>query len=351
MRSRHLATCSGFSLVELLVVIAVVALLASLILPGLSRAREYAYFTTCKSNLKQIVVGFLCSAANNRGRMPEGEWICPDDEAPDVARRIGGYGPRWMGRSSGSGRGKSLLDKVYDNSSGQRWDGTPDTGWQGKPRLPGTYLPLDILWDPITIVRDWGPFGHSNPLGNAGTERERDELSRRWGDFGYEFFVHTTGCNQAQLDLSKGHRLSGVEPPGTSGCHKRDTEEPYRPATRSRSMTTSHEPSVWVGVCCCPATRWFNMNRDFVGHFGVRSTPPGVFRFNVVHLDGHVHNAIWKEYKAKRSTNWLVQRSQHANERYACPYLWGWKGGDGWLGSDNGIEPLPNFSGRFDENR
>ena len=39
----------GFTLVELLVVIAIIAVLAAIIVPGLSRAREYAYFTVCKA--------------------------------------------------------------------------------------------------------------------------------------------------------------------------------------------------------------------------------------------------------------------------------------------------------------
>ena len=44
----------GFTLLELLVVMAVVAILASLLLPALSRAKETGRRTVCLSNLSQV---------------------------------------------------------------------------------------------------------------------------------------------------------------------------------------------------------------------------------------------------------------------------------------------------------
>jgi prepilin-type N-terminal cleavage/methylation domain-containing protein len=60
----------GFSLVEILVVVAVIGLLTSIILPALGRARGQAHVITCRANLRSLGVASLMYAQDNAGRLP-----------------------------------------------------------------------------------------------------------------------------------------------------------------------------------------------------------------------------------------------------------------------------------------
>ena len=60
----------GFTLVEILVVIAIVGLLAALLFPVFANARASARRTSCASNLKQIGIAINLYAADNRSIYP-----------------------------------------------------------------------------------------------------------------------------------------------------------------------------------------------------------------------------------------------------------------------------------------
>jgi prepilin-type N-terminal cleavage/methylation domain-containing protein/prepilin-type processing-associated H-X9-DG protein len=64
----------GFTLVELLVVIGIIALLISILLPALSKARQQASSLACEANLHSIGEGIAIYVGDNHGTLPYGWW-------------------------------------------------------------------------------------------------------------------------------------------------------------------------------------------------------------------------------------------------------------------------------------
>ncbi|HEY8748428.1 MAG TPA: type II secretion system protein [Tepidisphaeraceae bacterium] len=82
----------GFTLVELLVVIGIIVLLASILVPAISRAREAARQVTCLSNVRQLTAAWLKYAEENNGHFCNSETQgAPPDNDPN----------RWLFADSG----------------------------------------------------------------------------------------------------------------------------------------------------------------------------------------------------------------------------------------------------------
>ena len=157
---------SGFTLIELLVVCVVIAILASILLPSLSRGKELARRTKCLSHLRQYGV-YLSIYLDDHGRYPPASWI------------------------NGNGAGVGTVDPIglHFSEAGRANRLVPDASWlrTWTLRCPGNksriyyynvfarslnYVPqnqefLDLGGDPVRELPGVIPVGESRVVNPA----------------------------------------------------------------------------------------------------------------------------------------------------------------------------------------
>ncbi len=154
-RKRAMRIRKGFTLVELLVVIAIIAILIALLLPAVQAAREAARRSACASNLKQLSLA-LQNFHESMQEFPKGVYSHPQDGHAFDEDGLG-----WASKIL------PFLEEqaAYDRLSAPRisgvagaWDpGIFAAAYRAKQVIPGGSVPIDVFLCPSSTIPTFVP--------------------------------------------------------------------------------------------------------------------------------------------------------------------------------------------------
>lgn len=223
--------CSAFTLIEVLVVVAILGILVGIMLPSLARAKEQSRQAVCLSNLKQQGSGFSAYSSDHRGALPragqfryslmEGRYYTEGRGNADwVTRNAGMLYPKYIGRS---------LDLFYCPSNKEADANLPlrgksaflqrYTAW--KSGSPGYVTAHDFGNSPIGAYAYALPaVGGSSPR-DAGSKMYPTECMVRPDEKGAPLYspFHSYMTDETELSADEARKFLGPFPREKRGQH------------------------------------------------------------------------------------------------------------------------------------
>jgi len=290
----------GFTLVELLIVIAIIALLMGLLLPAVQGVRESARRSTCMNNIRQL--SLACQQhVTQTGAFPPGGVVRLAPNLTDeqrcqlVATSATAGGPPWTVHILPFLEGQARYDSYDMNGSFARSFG--ETGEVNRPRQFAFNPSFVCPSDPNTAS---GPHGGTNYFAcqGGGTDPASPSLRACATSGGSRYIFHNGIC-YANSAITPGHVRDGLSNVVLIGETRyaplisRDPDPPGVGWDSALRWYQGGEFSMPIGLCATnkgintepgdPRTLWYG--NHIVGTFGSRH--PGGAAFTMA--DGSTH--------------------------------------------------------------
>ena len=231
---------NGFTLIELLVVISIIALLLSILMPGLQKAKQHALTTICMSQQKQAsLANITYGTENNNYNVPSWTSTFPDPPAKQWFTFLRSY----MGDAEG----------MYQCPKAKKLD--------------------------PTLEHSGGFFGSAKAAWNVDTEVHEEAIRETRGGFGYNNWLETKGEPEFANGVGMPKQTDVPDPymvpsfgdstwPDAGWVEETDT---IPPEEERHSPESSDRTGGWI--------RRFSMNRHGDG-------------INLAFMDGHGEKAV-----------------------------------------------------------